>query len=1375
MEVNPLIEITIFEWINKQKYNTHKITDLIYQDDKCDYALFKIKNFLKITSNIYGWKDDFTVMDFEINPIWKGYRINPFNVINKDTIQKSEQINYIENSSIVNTKIINIVSSSNIDKNIQKYFFYNKKIQISDEKTIKELYLLKPKLITTHLINRYELNGKISMTNLLSFDILFNDIDFGRDCIIWMKDQNKTMYKLLKNTNISLKSLQNINNEIIDKETFVILYGHDKHKRSIIRCNISIDGIIKIDMNLHNRDKIIFDNIPVIKHIDDDLIKISKHLGSLLDKNYVPEKIILKEGFIKSILYVKYNKSLTILKKNLNLFPTFFEVKKEFIIYKRSSSNNNKDIDEITYIKNRLNDNISTDDIINELLVFLPQETKESILETIKNINNIDDEFEKKTFKQDGTIFRLELNKTNELTIHINNITKIELQYFLFWFLRIINIKDIQQPILPKSEKNINNDDTQNNVVILSNKDEQEVGLSSSSDGEGGGGKNNNNAHIKFLQDKDTDLFNNEYARQCQQDRQPMVMDTEKFIREKHSTNVDNFIEYGSNPNKLHTYFCPRWWCPDTETPLKNNDDKCPGENEVKINFYSNSKNTFNDPTIPKYVNLMQKTNKPCCYVKINGINSNTTSKLKEDIIKNILTNMEPIPLNRLGTLPKNIHDFLLENVKSEECGGTLTKKECYYRQGMKINIQKKSNLLSSLFVILEITKEKFIKEIDTKLTILDFLSLENGKVCKEFLNNEYDINYIYPKNSKKNKKNMWFSENIILPDIIKDKLYNAYLNFIEYIKNDNINIQLLFSLISIIFNKILIVFSFQNNVSSIICPENTSILELINNLQDEKYNTIILFHHNETYEPIVYKSKNKESFISNLYNIPHVQKSLSLCKSSNNNNKIFNKIKNYYDWIDRNELINNTQFKFRTLLINSDLTISNIQLKSGIILIFDPLPSSYIKIFMKNFNIKFISLYDTLEKYNLYFVSFTKENLLSWSEKVKKIGLTYIKTDIIDLPIKYNKNAFLFYSSNTEINIILQRLFKKSKMFKDVYKNIMNNIDYIKNNKKIFLKSILRENKIYYSIILEELENAKYFFYTKMDFLNTNIIDSDKYWIFSGLSIINEIPDKISSIKNTAINIKEDYIIDNIPIENISLNMNIDMLNNNILKTLPLKWTQNNNIYKKMKYIHNEHYDKDSLYILFNELIKYKESNITIDEIKKNANILLKKSMMNKQLLKMLLSEQNIRAFFAKKINLPKSSTLSIVISTLIDKTGKEKENFCEELIKKNLFPNHLSINSISNLLQFSFLIMHKRASHYEQQIIKRNTLLDLARTTDFYPVNSLKMNKQPLIILFKDNNQYFVIKYENTIIYERFNDVPDPIKDLIKEYNSLYIKFKN
>jgi hypothetical protein len=212
MEVNPLIEITIFEWINKQKYNTHKITDLIYQDDKCDYALFKIKNFLKITSNIYGWKDDFTVMDFEINPIWKGYRINPFNVINKDTIQKSEQINYIENSSIVNTKIINIVSSSNIDKNIQKYFFYNKKIQISDEKTIKELYLLKPKLITTHLINRYELNGKISMTNLLSFDILFNDIDFGRDCIIWMKDQNKTMYKLLKNTNISLKSLQNINN-----------------------------------------------------------------------------------------------------------------------------------------------------------------------------------------------------------------------------------------------------------------------------------------------------------------------------------------------------------------------------------------------------------------------------------------------------------------------------------------------------------------------------------------------------------------------------------------------------------------------------------------------------------------------------------------------------------------------------------------------------------------------------------------------------------------------------------------------------------------------------------------------------------------------------------------------------------------------------------------------------------------------------------------------------------------------------------------------------------------------------------------------------------------------------------------------------------
>ena len=534
--MNPLINIKIKIWQNNIKYEEYNITNDIYQDDKCDYVIFKIKKILKINHNIYGWKDDNTPMDFCVKSNWPGYNINPFK-ININNIPKTDNINYITNSSILNTTEINIISIDILDKRIQKYYTLERHIQNINEEQIKLLHPIIPAEIINQYISRYNLFTSTEL-HITSFYNIFFKKDLNRDCIIWVKDNNRILYKLLKKNKIPLIFLNKINDEFFTHETLNILYGH-LGNQSIIRLDITKTGLINIEMIFNLRDKISLDNIPSINNILTDLEIITR------------KKIQLTEGLIKTVLYIRYNKSKTVLYNNLNKYPSFFDTYKEYTIYKRSSIDKNFNIDDIKFIKNKLKDGSDIKDIVKELQIYFPDATNEDLVTKINNIdNNIIDEQNIKKLEQ-KTILFLDLQFDKKiLKIEISNIYKNELEFFKYWFLRIINIQEnINTPV--KIDKKKTDD-----LVIYKNSNSDSTSSldSAKSDISGGGGGDFDIIHL--LQNKDPELFKN-YAKGCQR-RQPMVSDIDLFESKKMAEKVDNYIYYGSPGNKKHAYFCPR-------------------------------------------------------------------------------------------------------------------------------------------------------------------------------------------------------------------------------------------------------------------------------------------------------------------------------------------------------------------------------------------------------------------------------------------------------------------------------------------------------------------------------------------------------------------------------------------------------------------------------------------------------------------------------------------------------------------------------------------------------------------------------------------------------------------------------------------------
>jgi hypothetical protein len=283
--------------------------------------------------------------------------------------------------------------------------------------------------------------------------------------------------------------------------------------------------------------------------------------------------------------------------------------------------------------------------------------------------------------------------------------------------------------------------------------------------------KEKDNEHkvlLNQLYKQDLDLFYFEapkdgaikqYAKKCQRSshRQPVVL-TKRELEYNNKCFKDairNHVNYGSTPDlaEKNFYICPEVWCPKSRIALtheqfKQNGSKCPfpGIDEKPIildgDYWQDKKSkdqlkhfvNFLDPSShPKHLCM------PCCFKK-QPTNNNTCTTENQGNEKYIKTESFPVEPRRYGLLPRKLALLLGNKYCGANDGGHglwTNKTDCYLRYGIPLTHQ---SFLQSLIALLGnpkiATVEQLCDAIVNHLTVELFITLNDGLVCKKFINN---------------------------------------------------------------------------------------------------------------------------------------------------------------------------------------------------------------------------------------------------------------------------------------------------------------------------------------------------------------------------------------------------------------------------------------------------------------------------------------------------------------------------------------------------------------------------------------------------------------------------------------------------------------
>jgi hypothetical protein len=629
---------------------------------------------------------------------------------------------------------------------------------------------------------------------------------------------------------------------------------------------------------------------------------------------------------------------------------------------------------------------------------------------------------------------------------------------------------------------------------------------STSKDSTSGGNNNENkNYLINKLKNADKELWNdNNKSRKCQKVKQPIPLSNEEYINfEKKGLNkyFDNSIKHNNN-----YYICPRLWCPKSNIPLEegNLQAKCPiaGEEPMRLNDEMKNKNLpryvylkkkDNIPCCGKKLSVNATESKDSKESKDNKQYKNKNEKKPNNADKadtadkdnNYIMKKYPIyENNRYGDIPNELYKILYPtNYKEylESCSSidnkpkNINKQKCILRKGL-INIHeiphkydnKYDNIINTIaYLVGEKTRETFIENIKNNLDIITYLSLDNGNTCKDFGDIEpvlYEYNKDLYKELKKhiyniNKKNNSDIKLIELPkfDSKKEKdvfkisrllyIYKSYKKFIAYISTDNYQddkgIQYLYSLIALIYKKLLIVWEYTINSTSIIPSINLLVPDYINDIisyyelqkkteiimilkekwkengnkdENNKHGDNLLYEIMKDrddiyfYEPLIIKSIKMEK--GNIKEIKHMalSKYPNITKIINYqpNNNIFKNLKYIKNLIkDESE-----EYSINTIIINDNYTIDKIMLANNILIRFNPEGIIILPYLIKELNIKNVVFLDDLyDEYKINIINDVYAKFENKINKLKDFGFN------LDIGVNIKKN-----NQNSENKLIIRK-----------------------------------------------------------------------------------------------------------------------------------------------------------------------------------------------------------------------------------------------------------------------------------------------------------------------------------------------------------------
>lgn len=353
------------------------------------------------------------------------------------------------------------------------------------------------------------------------------------------------------------------------------------------------------------------------------------------------------------------------------------------------------------------------------------------------------------------------------------------------------------------------------------------------------------------------DVKRKDYASLCGwvDRRQPVVVTNDELehINKTFPDAIKGHVKSGSTTDlhKKHNYICPKIWCPKSRVALSHDDyvkhgSKCPYPDIDEEPVLFASKSYFGEGEsglkkerypgyLDKYIHPEQLC-LPCCFkVKPSEGNRNkqrgdmciskeeTVAKedpvavLEGPIEKYIKgTNYSPLEAARFGLLPIVFTNYLGQESKQgnrHDGTGTITDStDALFRQGIP---QSDQSYLDVITVTLDNetikTSRDVINTIVEHLDIISYISLENGRIMKLFIDtskNVYDKDqfkefYTWFKKQKKYivsmnlqrllleieqsqfqyKDDLKYREEILREFII----YQSYKQFISYLQNDKV------------------------------------------------------------------------------------------------------------------------------------------------------------------------------------------------------------------------------------------------------------------------------------------------------------------------------------------------------------------------------------------------------------------------------------------------------------------------------------------------------------------------------------------------------------------------------------------------------------
>ena len=432
--------------------------------------------------------------------------------------------------------------------------------------------------------------------------------------------------------------------------------------------------------------------------------------------------------------------------------------------------------------------------------------------------------------------------------------------------------------------------------------------------------------------------------------RQPVVVTEKEYkrIQTDFPDAVSGFVKSGSTPalEKRNHYICPKIWCPKSRVALSFEDyvkhgRKCPFDDieEEPILFQSSifgkgdtGLKTERHPGFLAPNIHPDRLCLPCCF-KIEAkegnrnktrmeqcvpkFSSNSDAKEKNTVAtannertdKNVIPevrpedgpidkyilseNTSPLDENRFGLLPSQLSKFLnqehLQGSHELGTGAMQAKTNALFRRGIR---QSKNSFLDAIATVLDneelLTSDQIVKAIGKHLDVMTFLTLENGRIMKMFVDSSKQIfdpvhfqefyewfklqtKYVrvmnlsgllvemeqmldHNKQLKFNKETLSHHHEILREYII----YQSFENFKNYIANNRLAKEHVV-LLDLVANKLQHVINIHkyNIIVLEYVPEQDKLFVHCNvnsgSTYDSNYPYVLILKRNSYYEPIVH------------------------------------------------------------------------------------------------------------------------------------------------------------------------------------------------------------------------------------------------------------------------------------------------------------------------------------------------------------------------------------------------------------------------------------------------------------------------------------------------------------------------------------------